>query len=360
MGSVTKPRAPRIVAIEEAATESSAPVIVPTTVSDAVPSAIAPLPESPAAAILADEVQNSAPIVVPAPVQKPTAAQLAANEMHTDMRVAFSLCYGRRPNAVNGVWVEPDKAMLKSMRTEYAAANELDLTDEDDLIAAALAVKENIDTQRAAFAAAAADQGAVDREWLIASQKRISELLSAVNFMLSAAGGKVSKKALDAPSTSVKQDRKPRTTLNWQEIAPKLHDAAQRLMLDGVYFVDQTAGGYKGAFHVLKLHRDGRFEKCRYNADSHVPTPTGEFVSTWKYFDVDGVDITSSEQKKPAHALSKDEMYGILLIRNGKIVDLPGLSHALYDAAGQRKLGTVRHYALPTVFWAEAGLNFGK
>lgn len=313
----------------------------------AVPPTVVTAPTTQAGVNLASDAGLSptpAALSVPA---TPTISQIQARVMIGDMQAAWAKYYALCP-ADTGSFIEPTEDAIEARITTLMVTGV-------KMMAAAMTIKGEVDNERDAFNAGASAGNAIAREWLVNARSEVMGFVATLDTLIVGTGGKV--KTVRA-ATLTSEPKIGRSSTKWTEWAPALNTYAKKIGLDAVYFVDQTIGGYKGTFHVLKLHTDGRWEKCDFNADSHVPTPTGQFVSSWKYFGTNGVDWTlDSAQNKIAHSLSKDEMYGILLIKNGKIVDMPQLSHALHTDKGVRVVGSVKHYAMPTVFWAAAGLT---
>jgi hypothetical protein len=358
--TVTPPRPSKKVAITEG-TATAAPVAAPAATPEPAAPVAQPVATPVAAPVASADVDKASKIAdkvtIPA---TPTDAQVAARMFKGDVDLLIVACYNKRPIATGAAFVEPDKEAKKVLRKAYAAEHNLDLDPEgDDYETIVLGVANQIKAQRDAFNAAAADQGKVDRAWLTAIHAELKGLTANVAQMIESAGGKVttprSSVARADSATTGGTERKSKT--DWSVIAPKLIDYAESIGLAGVYLVDITVGGYKGTQRPLRLHRDGRFEKCTYVDSESLPIGTGEFVSTWKYFDVEGNDLVpGSDQKRCAHTLTKDEMYAVLAVSaDNKLVDTD-LRHARYDSVGKMIAGSRKNYIMPTVFWSDAGV----
>jgi hypothetical protein len=321
----------------------------------AVPAAVIQKPTTDAGVNLADKLGLApTPAELPVPVAL-TVAQIASKAMRVEIDKAWSMFYGKRAQGA-AAFVEPTEDKIEELVGAYMTEHGV------KMMKAAFAVKDQIDLDRAAHAAAAADQGKIDLEWLRAGQHEIKELLLNVEQMIVSAGGKASSttsKPRAASSDSPSTTRGP--SVSWSAMAPKLLDYAESIGLVGFYFVDVTVGGYKGAYHAVRLHRDGTWTKANYNPETNQIEDTGVQVPTWKYFDKNGDDRTDATPKDmvPQHALSKNEMFGVLMLKkDGTILDLDGVTADRRDDKGARIVGTRKDYAFNDSFFAAAGVPF--
>lgn len=262
------------------------------------------VPPTVPAAVLADEKGIDKPVAVPA---TPTAAQLAASATQAKVATLWTEYLVAIPGN-SGEFAEPTDDQIDAMIDAYMEANPGTRASK-----AAFAVKDQVDADRAAHAAAAASGNSVKLEYYRAMKAELGAMAAAVDVLIAAAGGKVASAPRKASKAdAVVTDGKAAST-TWAEKAAKMYAWADAHALTDIVFMDQTVGGYEGSMHCVKLHRDGKLEKVTVDGEYAI-TPTGEFVTTPIYF-------TAKDGSRPKY--SPDQMFGILL---GKQV-IDGISY---------------------------------
>jgi hypothetical protein len=265
-------------------------VVLPTVTND--PAAL-----SPAAIEVADQAQNSAPIVVPAPVpvdpNAPTAEQIATAKLIADRM--FLRFYRQRPMAQDAA---PFVPMTDEAIEEAAFAHKKE--HGGTLVAAINKIQAEDAARAAAHAALIANAAPINDLWIDAALGIIRGLeLTVVNMRSKPVqvASKTRSKAVAADAKLSSTDRKVSGTSAEKAARRVAYVESFGLHVD---LIDQTEGGYEGVYHALRLHSDGRYEALNYDAAAKTVTPTGTFLSGWK-------DAFANSPKYSVH-----QMYGIL------------------------------------------------
>lgn len=204
-----------------------------------------------------------------------TAAQESAHDMLFALNDALLIHLGQRPSAIVA-FKEPSKDELKTQRREYMLSHELDITDEDNIVEAALAIKAIVDAQRAEFIRQMANESSVKLEWLRCARDEIRVFAGAVDIQISAITGI----APSAPKTVRTQSGERSVASSAVECNKAYIAWAQAHGLEHFDMVMLSKAGYKNGQRAdVRALEDGMWQRLdvTYHADgsvSVVPTET--------------------------------------------------------------------------------------